>query len=72
MAIKVHSFVGKVGVEGLHQMDQHINDWMKRNKVAPLHIKQSFGSDKHHDGRGAEPILVISIWYEDAGDGPSF
>ena len=62
--MKVQSFLGKVTIEGLHQMDHHINEWLKRRRVTPLHIKQSFGSEKFHDGRNQEPIVVITVWYE--------
>ncbi len=63
-AVKVQTFIGKVSIEGLHQMDQHINEWFRRTKVTPIHVSQSFGADRHHDGRSQEPIIVTSIWYE--------
>lgn len=63
MAIKVHSFIGKVNIEGLHMMDDHINEWMRRNKITPVHIKQVFGTERHH-GTNEEPIMITSIWYE--------
>lgn len=61
--MKVQSFVGKVNIEGLHQMDDHINKWLRENEIEPLHIKQSFG---HERGKGAneEPVVIITIWYE--------
>jgi hypothetical protein len=62
--MKIQTFIGKVSIEGLHQMDDHINDWLRRNNVTPIHIQQSFGADIHHDGRRQEPIIIISIWYE--------
>ncbi len=62
--MKVQTFLGKVSIDGLHQMDSQINKWMERNQVTPIQIKQSFGSDLHHDGRRQEPIVVISVWYE--------
>ena len=62
--MKVQTFMGKVSIEGLHQMDTHINEWLKRNGVTPLHIQQCFGTNIHHDGRAAEPIVVTSLWYE--------
>ena len=62
--MKVQTFLGKVSIDGLHQMDSQINKWMERNQVVPIQIKQSFGSDLHHDGRRQEPIVVISVWYE--------
>ena len=62
--MKVQSFLGKATIEALHQMDEHINAWLKRNNVTPLHIKQSFGSEKFHDGRSQDPIVIITVWYE--------
>lgn len=62
--MQIQTFIGKVSIEGLHQMDSHINDWLQRNKVTPIHIQQCFGADIHHDGRHQEPIVITSIWYE--------
>ena len=62
----VQSFIGKVSITGLQQMDHQINEWLDRTHVKPIQIKQSFGTDIHHDGRGREPIVVITIWYENA------
>lgn len=64
--MRVQTFMGKVSIEGLHQMNNHINEWIKRNQIEPLHIQQSFGSDIHHDGRNSEPIVIISIWYKES------
>lgn len=61
--MRVQSFLGKVSVEALHQMDQHINQWMESHGVEPKLVSQSFGFDKGKDGGANEPILVISIWY---------
>ncbi len=63
--MKVQSFMGKVTNEGLHQMDQHVNTWLKRHQVKPVHVKQSFGSERFHDGRNQESIIVITLWYEE-------
>ena len=63
--MRVQSFIGKVSITGLQQMDHQINDWLDRTKNKPVHIKQSFGTDIHHDGRGREPIVVVTIWFED-------
>ena len=61
--MKLQTFVGKVNIEGLHHMDDHINAWLQRTGVTPIHIKQSFGNER---GKGAneEPVVVITIWYE--------
>ncbi len=64
--MKVQSFIGKVSIAGLTQMDTQINDWLKRSKAKVVHIGQSFGNDIHHDGRGNEPIIVVTVWYEEA------
>ncbi len=63
-AMRVQSFIGKVSITGLQQMDHQINEWLERNKIKLVQVKQSFGSDIHHDGRGREPIIVITVWYE--------
>jgi len=63
--MKVQSFMGKVSMTGLRQMDIQINEWLQRSKVKPIHIKQSFGTDIHHEGRMIEPIVIITVWYED-------
>ena len=63
--MKVHTFMGKVSIEGLHQMDGHINEWLEENKVKLHEIRQSFGMHKHHDGRREEPVLLVTVWYED-------
>ena len=62
--MRVQSFIGKVSITGLQQMDHQINEWLDRTGTKPIQIKQSFGTDIHHDGRGREPIVVITIWYE--------
>ncbi len=62
--MRVQSFLGKVSIDGLNQLDTHINEWLKRRKVTPTHVTQSFGQDKPHDGRNAEPIIVVTVWYE--------
>jgi hypothetical protein len=62
--MRVQSFIGKVSIAGLQQMDHQINEWLERNKINLVQVKQSFGSDIHHDGRGREPIVVITLWYE--------
>lgn len=62
MSMKVHTFVGKANLEGLQQMNNHMNDWLRRYKVEPVHIQQSFGQERHH-GSADEPVLIISVWY---------
>lgn len=64
--MKVQTFLGKASMEGLHILDEHINEWLAKKHVTPTHIAQSFGMGRHHDGRTDEPIIVISIWFEEA------
>ena len=63
--MKVRTFMGKVSMEGLDQMDIQVNRWMDKNNIEPIHIRQCFGSDQHHDGRNMEPIIIMSVFYED-------
>ncbi|NLN94088.1 MAG: hypothetical protein GX130_12390 [Candidatus Hydrogenedens sp.] len=63
--MKVQSFMGKVSSTGLKQMDNQINEWLERSQVKPVQIKQSFGTDIHHEGRVSEPIVIITVWYEE-------
>lgn len=62
--MKVHTFLGKVSIDGLHQLDTHINEWFADHNVKIVEIRQSFGMHKHHDGRHEEPVLLITVWYE--------
>jgi len=64
--MKVQTFMGKASSEGLHQMDAHINEWLTKHQVTLVHICQSFGLNRHHDGRTDEPVVIISVWYEEA------
>lgn len=61
--MRVHTFMGKVSMEALHQLDQHINQWLEANQVEPKMVSQSFGLDKAKDGGPQEPVVVISVWY---------
>lgn len=61
--MKVRTFVGKCNMDGLHHMDDHINEWMTRNHIVPINITQTFGEERHHGGN-CEPVVVTSIWYE--------
>jgi len=62
MSMKVQTFMGKASLDGLQHMDDQINNWLRKNHVEPVHIKQSFGSERHHGGQ-EEPVVVITIWY---------
>jgi hypothetical protein len=63
--MKMHTFMGKVNIEGLHQLDNQINQWLQDNPVEVKDVRQSFGMHKHHDGRREEPVLLITLWYEE-------
>ena len=62
--MRVQTFIGKSSNEGLHQMDEHINEWLKRTGVTPAFVKQSAGNERYHGGED-EPIVVVSIWYNE-------
>ncbi len=66
--MQVQSFIGKVSITGLRQMDHQINEWLGKTTPKVTFVKQSFGTDLHHDGRAREPIVVITLWYETGKD----
>lgn len=61
--MQVQTFMGKVGIETLRQMDEHINDWMAKNNIEPKFVTQTFGNERHSHHQELEPVLVTSIWY---------
>ena len=61
--MRVQVFAGKLSVESLRQMSDHINRWLEDEQVEPKFIKQSFGYGQHHEVSSQEPFLVISVWY---------
>ena len=61
--MRVQSFIGKVSMEGLRQMDDHINHWLERHQVEPKKVTQCFGSEKHREANSEEPVVVTSVWY---------
>lgn len=61
--MRIQTFIGKVSMESLKQMDEHINEWMVRNKVVPTHVKQVFGYERSHHHPDEEAVLIVSIWY---------
>jgi hypothetical protein len=63
--MRVQTFIGKGNTEGLHQLDTHINDWLRRTKVTPAHVLQSLGVERYVEGRNQEPIVVVSVWYKE-------
>jgi len=64
--MRVQSFMGKATLEGLHQMDILINDWIKKNKPKIIQINQCPCTIIRHDGRDQETIIVITILYEES------
>jgi hypothetical protein len=61
--MKVQTFLSKLSMEALKQMDDHINEWMEKNRVEPKHINQVFAYERHHHHAGDEPVLITSVWY---------
>ncbi|MCX8064437.1 MAG: hypothetical protein N3G21_04615 [Candidatus Hydrogenedentes bacterium] len=64
--MRVQSFMGKASLEGLHQMDNLINEWIKRTKPKIIQITQSPCTVVKHDGRDQETIIVVTILYEES------
>lgn len=60
--MKVQTFVGKVQIETVRNMDEHIVHWIEKNKVEPKQINQFFGYERLHAG-DLEPVIITSIWY---------
>ena len=61
--MKVQTFIGKSNVDGLHLMDEHINNWMDEYNITPIHVTQTSGCERFHGGN-EEPIIVTSIFYD--------
>ncbi|MDX9972864.1 MAG: hypothetical protein RBU21_07740 [FCB group bacterium] len=61
--MRVQTFMGRVSVDSLHQMDHHINEWLSQHQVEPKMVSQCFGHDKSKDGGANEPVVVVSVWY---------
>ena len=61
--MQLQTFMGKVGIETLRQMDDHINDWMQKNGIEAKLVTQTFGNERHSQHSQLEPVLVTSIWY---------
>ena len=66
--MRVKTFVTKLSVEAVHDMDGTIGDWIERNGAVLKIVTQTVGEEKGHDGRQAESVLVTSIWYEPKSD----
>lgn len=61
--MQLRTFLGKVGVESLQQMDEHINQWLRKNEVDPKFVTQTFGSERHRQSNVAEPVIITQVWY---------
>ncbi|MBN2311470.1 MAG: hypothetical protein JXR94_21010 [Candidatus Hydrogenedentes bacterium] len=61
--MRVQTFVGKVSIESLRQMDSSINNWLESHKVEPKHIVQTFGYERHREAGVQEPVVITSVWY---------
>lgn len=66
--MRVKSFLAKITVESLHEMDASISAWMERNNIDPKMVKQTLGEEKGHDGRQPESVMVTSVWYEPSAE----
>lgn len=60
--LKLHTFIGKSSLEGIHQMDEFINEWLATNDVEIVQVSQCFGQERHH-GQSLEPVIITSVWY---------
>jgi hypothetical protein len=60
--MRAQTFVGKVSVDSLRVMDEHMNNWLQRNNVEPKQITQTFGFENHH-AEGEQPVLITTVWF---------
>lgn len=61
--MQVQTFLGKLSLEALRQTDEHINQWLRENKIEAKQINQVFAYERHHHHTGDEPVLITAIWY---------
>jgi len=61
--MQVQTFLGKVSMDSLRHMDEHINEWLEAHRVEPNAIQQTFGYERHGDGDKQEPVIITSVWY---------
>jgi len=61
--MRVQTFVSKIGVDTLREMDDHINQWLETHNVEPKLVTQTCGSEPHRDVQVEEPVVITSIWY---------
>ncbi len=61
--MRVQTFLAKMSVDGLRQLDAHVNEWIEGKGVEPKHIHQLFGYERSKEGGAPEPVMIISVWY---------
>ncbi len=61
--MRVQTFIGKVTMDGLGLMDEHINRWLEQHNVEPKLVKQSFGYERPQQQGQQEPVIVVTVWY---------
>lgn len=61
--MRVQTFVSKIGVDTLHEMDDHINRWIEEHNVEPKLVTQACGNAPARDVQSEEPVVITSIWY---------
>lgn len=61
--MRVQTFLGKVSIDALHQMDEHISHWLESNEIEPQKVTQAFGYERTREGGSQEPVIITSIWY---------
>ncbi|HOV33645.1 MAG TPA: hypothetical protein PLX23_09810 [Candidatus Hydrogenedens sp.] len=64
--MRVQSFIGKASVDGIHQMDNLINEWIKRARPKILLMTQCPCSTSTHDERDKETIIIVTILYQES------
>jgi hypothetical protein len=60
---QVRTFMSKTTPQALDYGDQHINDWIARDKPKVVFVNQSTGQVEAKMG-AKETVLFINIWYE--------
>jgi hypothetical protein len=61
--MRVQTFIGKVTMDGLNLMDEHINKWLEEHNVEPKLVKQSFGYERPQLQGQQEPVIIVTVWY---------
>jgi hypothetical protein len=61
--MRVQTFMGRIGVETLSQLDDQINKWLERTKIEPKFVTQSCGIEEYHESGSKEAVVITQIWY---------